>query len=129
MTLVVDRPIGIDLGTTHSEVALLDPSERDLLVYADRFGRKTMPSAVAWDERAKDFVVGRKARAQRGSGSPPIESIKRRMGPTADRVGFDVVELDGPTLTKVAPDIAHVGAFHGDGRSAFKALHRHQGRH
>ena len=80
MTLYVDRPIGIDLGTTHSEVAVLDPSERDLHVYADRFGRKTMPSAVAWDEAQSTFVVGRAARAKRGTASPPIESIKRKMG-------------------------------------------------
>ena len=78
MTLYIDRPIGIDLGTTHSEVAVLDPSEKDLHVYADRFGRKTMPSAVAWDGSA--FVVGRAARAKRGTASPPVESIKRKMG-------------------------------------------------
>ena len=44
--MFVDRPVGIDLGTTNSEIALLEPSERDILVYADRFGRRTVPSAV-----------------------------------------------------------------------------------
>ncbi|MCA9576359.1 MAG: Hsp70 family protein [Myxococcales bacterium] len=80
MTFFIDRPIGIDLGTTHSEVAVLDPSERDLHVYADRFGRKTMPSAVAWDAASASFLVGRAARAKRGSATAPVESIKRRMG-------------------------------------------------
>ncbi|MCA9536169.1 MAG: Hsp70 family protein [Myxococcales bacterium] len=83
MTLFIDRPIGIDLGTTHSEVAVLDPSERDLHVYADRFGRKTMPSAVAWDAGSGAFLVGRAARAKRDGDSPPVESIKRRMGQDA----------------------------------------------
>ncbi len=76
----VDRPVGIDLGTTNSEIALLDPSERDILVYADRFGRKTVPSAIAWDAKRGELVVGRAARARRGSAPGPIESIKRSMG-------------------------------------------------
>src|SRR3954468_22938094 len=78
--MFVDRAVGVDLGTTNSEIALLDPSERDLVIYADRFGRKTVPSAVAWDSKASAFVVGHAARARRGKLPPPIESIKRRMG-------------------------------------------------
>ena len=80
MNFFVDRPVGIDLGTTNSEVAILDPSERDLLVYADKFGRKTVPSAVAWDPKKQEVLVGRKARARRGREPGPIESIKRSMG-------------------------------------------------
>ncbi len=76
----VDRAVGIDLGTTNSEVALLDPSERDIVIHADRFGRRTVPSAVAWDAAGDRFVVGRAARQRRGSASPPVESIKRKMG-------------------------------------------------
>src|SRR5262245_35988368 len=76
----LDRAVGIDLGTTNSEIAWLPPSERDLVIYADRFGRRTVPSAVAWDEKAKPFVVGHAARQKRGSAEPPIESIKRKMG-------------------------------------------------
>jgi molecular chaperone DnaK len=76
----VDRAVGIDLGTTNSEVALLDPSERDIVIHADRFGRRTVPSAVAWDAASDRFVVGRAARQRRGQASPPIESIKRKMG-------------------------------------------------
>jgi molecular chaperone DnaK len=78
--MFVDRPVGIDLGTTNSEIALLDPSERDLHVYADKFGRRTVPSAVAWDPKAGALVVGRAARSRRGAEHAPIESIKRRMG-------------------------------------------------
>ncbi|HJL30645.1 MAG TPA: Hsp70 family protein, partial [Polyangiaceae bacterium LLY-WYZ-15_(1-7)] len=86
--MFVDRPVGIDLGTTNSEVAILDPSERDLLVYADEFGRKTIPSAVAWDPKKEELLVGRAARNRRGRTPGPIESIKRKMGhPTTVMVG------------------------------------------
>jgi len=78
--MFVDRPVGIDLGTTNSEIAMLDPSERDLHIFADRFGRRTVPSAVAWDPKAEAFVVGHPARQRRGKTPGPIESIKRRMG-------------------------------------------------
>jgi molecular chaperone DnaK len=88
MKMFVDRPVGIDLGTTNSEIAILDPSERELLVYADRFGRKTMPSAVAWDPKKEALLVGRPARNRRGKDPAPVESIKRRMGqPGTVRVG------------------------------------------
>ena len=38
----LDRAVGIDLGTTNSEIAWLPPSERDVVIYADRFGRRTV---------------------------------------------------------------------------------------
>ncbi len=76
----IDRPVGIDLGTTNSEVAMLDPSERELFVYADKFKRRTIPSALAWDPDKETFLVGRAARARRGKEPAPIESIKRKMG-------------------------------------------------
>ncbi len=78
--MFLDRPVGIDLGTTNSEIALLHPSERDIVIYADRFGRKTFPSAVAWDAKTEQFLVGHPARSRRGKSPHPIESIKRKMG-------------------------------------------------
>jgi molecular chaperone DnaK len=75
-----DRAVGIDLGTTNSEIAMLDPSEQRLLIYADRFARRTVPSAVAWDPKAEAVLVGHAARSRRGKTPGPIESIKRKMG-------------------------------------------------
>ena len=75
-----DRAVGIDLGTTNSEIAWLLPSEREVVIYADRFGRKTIPSAVAWDDKESAFVVGHLARSRRGTAGAPVESIKRKMG-------------------------------------------------
>ena len=79
----LDRAVGIDLGTTNSEIAWLPPSERDVVIHADRFGRRTIPSAVAWDDKTAAFLVGHAARAKRGTGAPLVESIKRKMGTTA----------------------------------------------
>jgi molecular chaperone DnaK len=79
----LDRAVGIDLGTTNSEIAWLPPSERELVIYADRFGRRTMPSAVSWDDKANAFLVGHAARSKRGTSSSPVESIKRKMGQKA----------------------------------------------
>ncbi len=76
----LDRAVGIDLGTTNSEIAWLPPSERDIVIFADRFGRRTVPSAVSWDEKAGTFVVGHSARSKRGTAAAPIESVKRKMG-------------------------------------------------
>lgn len=78
----LDRAVGIDLGTTNSEIAWLPPDERELVIYADRFGRRTMPSAVAWDEAAQQIVVGHKARGMRGANASLVESVKRKMGRT-----------------------------------------------
>ena len=33
----LDRAVGIDLGTTNSEIAWLPPSEQQLVIYADRY--------------------------------------------------------------------------------------------
>ncbi len=79
----LDRAVGIDLGTTNSEIAWLPPSEREIVIFADKFGRKTVPSAVSWDEKAASFLVGHAARAKRGSSSSLVESIKRKMGQKA----------------------------------------------
>ena len=78
--MYLDRPIGIDLGTTNSAVALLEPDGRDLLIYTDRFRRRVVPSVVAWDPGAEEVLVGFKAWNRRGLEPEPISSIKRKMG-------------------------------------------------
>ena len=79
----LDRAVGIDLGTTNSEIAWLPPSERDIVIFADRFGRRIVPSAVSWDDKTGAFVVGHAARSKRGTPAAPVESIKRKMGQKA----------------------------------------------
>lgn len=81
--MYLDRPIGIDLGTTNSAVALLEPDGRELMIHTDRFRRKTTPSMVGWDPRAEDFLVGYPAWNRRGLKPEPVASIKRKMGQRA----------------------------------------------
>ena len=76
----LDRAVGIDLGTTNSEVAMLLPDDQQILVYADRFGRRIVPSVIAWDPKGERMLVGSTARNRRGMDPPPVESIKRKMG-------------------------------------------------
>jgi len=70
--------VGIDLGTTHSLVGLMD-SGFPVLV-ADEGGDRLTPSAV-WFPPGAEPVVGRDALAQR-AGSPDrvVTSVKRLMG-------------------------------------------------
>lgn len=76
----LDRPVGIDLGTTNCAVSLLEPGGRDLLLYEDKFRRKTLPSVVGWDPGAEQILVGFPAWNRRGLTPAPVQSIKRKMG-------------------------------------------------
>lgn len=78
--MIITRTIGIDLGTTNSAVALLDPNERDLVLWKDEQGRPILPSCVWCDPRTGDIVVGYRAYARKGTKPEPISSIKRSMG-------------------------------------------------
>lgn len=78
--MLLMRPIGIDLGTTNSAVAMLDPNEHDLLLWRDAEGRPTTPSCVWRNPRSGEVVVGHTAYARRGVRPEPITSIKRSMG-------------------------------------------------
>ncbi len=101
----IDRPVGIDLGTTNSEIAVLDPSEGQIHLYTDRFGRKTVPSAVAYDPKEDKWLVGHAARGRRGKDPGPIESIKRKMGQRAQiQVGNQTLspeEVSSKVLTEL----------------------------
>jgi len=78
--MILDRAIGIDLGTTNSAAAMLDVDERSLLLCEDAQRRTTVSSCVWWDPRAKNVIVGHRAYARIGSRPEPIWSIKRSMG-------------------------------------------------
>ncbi len=86
--MYLDRPVGIDLGTTNSAIAMLEPGGRELLIYTDRFRRKVVPSVVGWDPDGQDFIVGFPAWNRRGLKPEPVQSIKRKMGrPQSVEVG------------------------------------------
>ena len=78
--MILTRPIGIDLGTTNSAVAMLDPNERDLILWRDAQGRPVVPSCVWRDPKTGETVVGFGAYARKGTRPEPVASIKRSMG-------------------------------------------------
>jgi molecular chaperone DnaK len=77
---MINRPIGIDLGTTNSSVAMMRPTGDDLLLYEDRLRRKTSPSIVGWDPDKEAFITGWEAWNRRVLEPRPVTSIKRKMG-------------------------------------------------
>jgi molecular chaperone DnaK len=74
----VRKTVGIDLGTTNSVIALLDPTDSTLLTGQDEQGRRTFPSLVGWHAEHNRIVAGRAA-AERED-ALPLSSIKRFMG-------------------------------------------------
>lgn len=76
----IKRAVGIDLGTTNSAIAVLSPEGNDLVLFEDRFKRKTLPSMVGWNPAKEDYVTGWEAWNRRVMEPAPVSSIKRKMG-------------------------------------------------
>ena len=75
---MMDEIVGIDLGTTNSEIAVYRDGRPEIL--ADEQGRKILPSVVGVTE-AGELLVGEEARNQwLLYPDRTIRSIKRRMG-------------------------------------------------
>ena len=75
---MMDDIVGIDLGTTNSEIALYQGGRPEIL--ADEQGRKILPSVVGVTE-AGELLVGEEARNQLLLyPDRTVRSIKRRMG-------------------------------------------------
>src|SRR5579871_830892 len=86
----IRKTLGIDLGTTNSVIALLDPTDSTILTGQDEHGRRTFPSLVAWHTEHNRIVaghaVGERGRvsapsmSSRGADATPLNSVKRFMG-------------------------------------------------
>ena len=73
-----DRIIGIDLGTTHSCVAIMEGGSPSIIENAE--GHRTTPSVIAMT-RNGERLVGQVAKRQADTNpTPTIQSIKREMG-------------------------------------------------
>src|SRR5262249_49732159 len=70
----------IDLGTTNSVIALLDPTDSALVTAADEHGHKTFPSVLAHRGDQNRLVAGWAAKELRGQAHPSLSSVKRFMG-------------------------------------------------
>lgn len=93
--------LGIDLGTTHSAVGVVDSGFPILL--ADEDGKRIMPSVV-WFGEDGQIEVGRKALRRRAAEPMQVvSSVKRWMG--ADRVEDPALENVGKTPEEVSAEI------------------------
>jgi molecular chaperone DnaK len=85
------RPVGIDLGTTNSVVAVLEGGEPTVIPNAE--GSRTTPSVVGF-AKSGEIVVGEVAKRQAITNPDrTVRSIKREMGTDWS------VEIDGKTWT------------------------------
>ena len=76
----IERPIGIDLGTTNSCAALLDLDGQRLMLAEDQYGRTIVPSVIGFDADRRETISGFTAWNRRGIAPEPVQSIKRKMG-------------------------------------------------
>ena len=108
------RVIGIDLGTTNSAFAYYDG--KDAKIIANKEGRNTTPSVVAFTDKG-EILVGEPAKRQAITNPErTVYSVKRIMGmmcsekkaqeakdhvqyKIVDKNGACTVEIDGKTYT------------------------------
>ena len=100
--------IGIDLGTTFSAVAFIDPSGRPAIITNNDRDENLTPSSVA--NIKGEIVVGEKARRQWGNDEENAAArFKRDMGTsTTHKIGgkdFTPTELSAAVLKKIKDDV------------------------
>jgi len=104
----MSKPIGIDLGTTNSAVAVYENGEAKII--ANKEGKNTTPSVVAFTDKG-EILVGEAAKRQMVTNpEKTVYSIKRIMGlmcsePKAqeakDRLPYHVIEKSGACAIEI----------------------------
>ena len=102
----MSRPVGIDLGTTNSVVAILEGGEPTVIANAE--GARTTPSVVAFAKNG-EVLVGEVAKRQAVQNSDrTIRSVKRHMGTTwsqdIDAKVYTPQEISARVLQKLKRD-------------------------
>ena len=102
------KPIGIDLGTTNSAMAVYENGEAKII--ANKEGRNTTPSIVAFTDKG-EVLVGETAKRQMVTNpKKTIYSVKRIMGlmcneekaqEAKDRLPYDVVDKNGACAIEI----------------------------
>jgi molecular chaperone DnaK len=86
------KTVGIDLGTTNSVIAVLDPTDSVIITGQDEAEHRTFPSLVGYADESKRPLIAHSAAPLRGKANGPLASIKRFMGLNRSfRVGPDTV--------------------------------------
>lgn len=101
-----DRIIGIDLGTTHSCVAIMEGGTPMIIENAE--GQRTTPSVIAFSKTG-ERLVGQVAKRQAVTNpSRTIQSIKREMGTnyrvTVDNIAHSPEQISAMILQKLKAD-------------------------
>ena len=102
----MSRPVGIDLGTTNSVVAVLEGGEPTVIANAE--GARTTPSVVAFAKNG-EVLVGEVAKRQAVQNADrTIRSVKRHMGSTwgedIDGKKYNAQEISARVLQKLKRD-------------------------
>jgi len=102
------KPIGIDLGTTNSAMAVYENGEAKIM--ANKEGRNTTPSIVAFTDKG-EVLVGETAKRQMVTNpKKTVYSVKRIMGlmcneekaqEAKDRLPYDVVDKNGACAIEI----------------------------
>lgn len=107
----MNRPVGIDLGTTYSALAICDEQGRPSIV-RNREGQATTPSVVAFEN--SQFLVGDAAKELLSAGDTNIALLfKRQMGNPDFKL-----ELGGKTLSAIDLSALVLGKLKDDAQSA-----------
>lgn len=77
---ILSKAVGIDLGTTNSVVAVMNPTDSDIVIHKHPTTRRETTPSCVWKERSGRIHVGVRAYNQVGHQPAPIRSIKRSMG-------------------------------------------------
>ncbi len=110
----MSKPIGIDLGTTNSAVAVYENGEAKII--ANKEGRNTTPSVVAFTDKGEVLVGDTAKRQMVTNPEKTVYSVKRIMGLMCDeekakeakerlpyhiqdKNGACAIEIDGKTYT------------------------------
>jgi molecular chaperone HscA len=107
----VETIVGIDLGTTNSLIAWIDPKDKKPVVLKNDSGDLLVPSVIYFDQNQQP-VVGQSAVEKLSSDpSRTIYSAKRLMGRSykdlkthSNYFGYKIIENDNDELVKVQVD-------------------------
>ena len=102
----MSRPVGVDLGTTNSVVAVLEGGEPSVISNSE--GQRTTPSVVAFAKN-NEVLVGEVAKRQAVQNADrTIRSVKRHMGTNwktdIDGKGYTSQEISARVLQKLKRD-------------------------
>ncbi|WP_051589031.1 Hsp70 family protein [Ruminococcus sp. NK3A76] len=91
--------VGIDLGTTYSVVAYIDPATKTPVVIPNKLGQRTTPSVVAFSPDGS-VIIGSDAKTRSEMSDPNTASFyKLEMGSRSYKVSFFGEDMDASCIS------------------------------